>query len=77
MPVGYAYAPQRWRAMSAEQKTRANCLALEIQTGNPLFLHVLQQSCLNKKPFAVSLFILFFRSYHVTKYIGLQKETVA
>ncbi|XP_078163996.1 B3 domain-containing protein LOC_Os12g40090-like [Carex rostrata] len=49
VPVGYAYAPQNWRAMSAKQKTRANFLALKIQTGNPIFLHALQQSCLTKK----------------------------
>lgn len=55
-PVDYDYALRHWRAMSSEQKARANCLALQIQKGNPAFVHVLQQSCLTKSSRVVSSF---------------------
>jgi hypothetical protein len=60
-PVDYDCAPQQWRAMSAEQKARANRLALQVQVGNPAFVHVLKRSCHTKKSCIVSSFtVLYF-----------------
>jgi hypothetical protein len=60
-PVDYDCAPQQWRAMSAEQKARANRLALQVQMGNPAFVHVLKRSCQTKKSCIVSSFtVLYF-----------------
>ncbi|KAJ1690157.1 hypothetical protein LUZ63_014312 [Rhynchospora breviuscula] len=70
VPVDFVCGQFRWRTMTDEQKTRANSLAVEINAGNPAFLHVLQKSCLAKKP------SIYIPKEFSAKYLPDQNQTI-